>query len=193
MELVLVRHGLPERDETTSDPPLSAIGKRQAVLAGAWLMREGPFDAVYASTMRRAIQTADAYCKASGGKACAQDERLVEFDRASGRYIPLEELKRTDYPAWKAFVDGGHAVDIVQFQATVVTAIEEIIARHRGQRAVIFCHGGVINVWTAHVLGMPARLFFEPDYTSIHRYLCASSSQRNLVSLNERAHLLQAE
>jgi probable phosphoglycerate mutase len=47
----------------------------------------------------------------------------------------------------------------------------------------------VINVWTAHVLGMPARLFFEPAYASLHRYLCARSGQRNLVSLNEVAHL----
>lgn len=192
MELVLVRHGLPERDEASSNPPLSAAGRRQAELAAAWLQREPAFDAIYASTMRRAIETAEAYCALTSGAACAQDERLVEFDRASGRYVPLEELKRTDYPAWKAFVDGGHAVDIVTFQATVVTALEEIIARHSGQRVVVFCHGGVINVWTAHVLGMPARLFFEPDYTSIHRYLCARSGQRNLVSLNERAHLAEA-
>ena len=53
----------------------------------------------------------------------------------------------------------------------------------------MFCHGGVINVWTAHVLGMAPRLFFEPVYASVHRYLCARSGERNLVSLNETAHL----
>jgi probable phosphoglycerate mutase len=36
---------------------------------------------------------------------------------------------------------------------------------------------------------MTPRLFFEPDYTSIHRFMCARSGQRNVVSLNERAHL----
>ena len=40
-----------------------------------------------------------------------------------------------------------------------------------------------------HVLGMAPRLFFEPAYTSLHRYLCARSGERNLVSLNETAHL----
>ncbi len=60
---------------------------------------------------------------------------------------------------------------------------------HPGQRVAVFCHGGVINVWTAQVLKMPPRLFFEPDYTSIHRFMCARSGQRNVVSLNERAHL----
>jgi hypothetical protein len=47
----------------------------------------------------------------------------------------------------------------------------------------------VINVWTAHVLTMSPRLFFEPAYASIHRYLCAGSGERNLISLNERCHL----
>ena len=50
-------------------------------------------------------------------------------------------------------------------------------------------HGGVINIWTTYVLGMDARLFFQPDYTSLNRYLCARTGQRNLVSLNETAHL----
>jgi probable phosphoglycerate mutase len=45
----------------------------------------------------------------------------------------------------------------------------------------------VINVWAAHVLGMPARLFFEPGYASLHRFLCARGGQRNLLALNERA------
>jgi probable phosphoglycerate mutase len=53
----------------------------------------------------------------------------------------------------------------------------------------VFCHGGVINVWTAHVLGLAPRLFFEPGYTSVHRYMCARSGQRNVLALNERGHL----
>src|SRR5262249_50931072 len=77
------------------------------------------------------------------------------------------------------------------FQATVVQALEEIIARHAGQSVAVFCHGGVINVWTAHVLGMAPRLFFEPAYTSIHRYPCAPSRQRHPLSPNQTAHLTQ--
>jgi probable phosphoglycerate mutase len=86
-------------------------------------------------------------------------------------------------------VDGGFETDIKSFQAMVVAALEEIIEAHPGQRVAAFCHGGVINVWTAHVLGMEPRLFFEPGYTSVHRYLCARSGQRNVVALNERFHL----
>jgi probable phosphoglycerate mutase len=68
--------------------------------------------------------------------------------------------------------------------------MEEIIAAHPGGKVAVFCHGGVINVWAAHVLGMEPRVFFEADYTSLNRFLAARSGQRAVVSLNERAHLL---
>ena len=83
----------------------------------------------------------------------------------------------------------GADVDIPAFRATVVDSMEQIIADHRGERVAVFCHGGVVNVWSTHVLDMTPRLFFEPRYTSNHRYLCASSGERNLMSLNEVAHL----
>lgn len=190
MELILIRHGLPERRDDTSDPPLSPVGVEQALRVAAWLADE-PIDAVFASTMRRAIQTAEPFA-AQGGHALRTHGGIVEFDRESGVYVPMEELKRDDYPRWLAMVTGQNGVDIEGFQATVVAALEEIVENHPSQRVAVFCHGGVINVWTAHVLGMAPRLFFEPDYTSLHRYMCARGGQRNVVSLNERAHLRSA-
>ena len=94
-----------------------------------------------------------------------------------------------DEEIYVAIAEGGHGADIGAFQSMVVETLEEIIQSHPGRKVAVFCHGGVINVWTAHVLGMTPRLFFEPGYTSVHRYLCAGSGQRNVVSLNERAHL----
>lgn len=187
MELILIRHGLPERRHDTADPPLSTLGHDQALRVADWLADE-EIHAVFASTMRRAIQTAEPFA-ALAGHAVRQHDGIAEFDRHSGVYVPMEELKRDDYPAWLAMAQGEHGVDIGAFQATVVEALEEIVTGHPGQRVAVFCHGGVINVWTAHVLGMAPRLFFEPDYTSVHRFMCARSGQRNIVSLNERAHL----
>jgi probable phosphoglycerate mutase len=187
MDLVLIRHGLPERSGESSDPPLSAEGWEQSRRVAAWLEGEH-FDAIYASTMRRAIETAEPTAQARGA-AIVTDPGIVEFDRDTGTYIPMEELKRENYEAWKAMATGEHAVDIVGFQRTVVAALEALIEAHPSQSIAVFCHGGVINVWTAHILGMQPRLFFEPIYTSIHRYRCARTGQRNLVSLNEVAHL----
>ncbi len=187
MELVLIRHGLPVRDETSSDPPLSAEGHDQARRV-AGRLRRLPIEAVYASTMKRAAQTAEPFATGAGHEVRLHGG-VVEFDRDSGRYVPMEQLKREDYAAWQAFVARGADADIGAFQKTVVDALEEIIASHPGGTVAVFCHGGVINVWTAHVLGMAPRLFFEPGYASVHRYLCARSGQRNLVALNDVAHL----
>jgi len=187
MELVLIRHGLPERRDDTSDPPLSAVGRDQAERVARYLARER-FDVVFASTMLRAIQTAQPFAAQTGHEILTR-EGIVEFDRGSGAYVPMEELKRDDYEAWKKFAAGDHGTDIVAFQQTVVATLEPIVVAHAGKRVAVFCHGGVVNVWTAHVLGMAPRLFFEPVYASVHRYLCAGTGQRNIVSLNERCHL----
>ncbi|HEY6598393.1 MAG TPA: histidine phosphatase family protein [Pseudomonadales bacterium] len=192
MELILVRHALPERQHVTTgaaDPPLSKTGVEQAAKVAAWLSSE-TIDVVYSSPMRRAKETALAYTQHSG-HTVQFDEGVVEFDRHTSSYIPMEELKRTDYAAWKAFADGRYneEIDILAFQDTVVRALESIIARHQGSRVAVFCHGGVINVWAAYVFSLGPRLFFEPFYTSINRFVCARTGERNVVSLNETGHL----
>ena len=187
MELILIRHGLPIRSAATDDPPLSPEGQEQARRVAHWLADE-KIDAVCSSSMIRAVQTAEPFIAAKG-----HDLRLhhgiVEFDKGSGAYVPMEQLKREDYEAWKALAEGDHGIDVAAFQSVVVAAMEEIISEHAGKRVAVFCHGGVINVWTAHVLGMAPRLFFEPAYTSVHRFMCARGGQRNVLSLNETAHL----
>jgi probable phosphoglycerate mutase len=187
MELILVRHGLPERRADTDDPPLTPEGRDQAERVGRYLAPE-KIDAVFSSTMVRAVQTAEPFAKAKGLPIHTRDG-IVEFDRGTGAYMPMEELKRDDYEAWKAFVSGGYQVDISQFQRTVVETLEAIIASHSGKTVAVFCHGGVVNVWAAHVLQMAPRLFFEPGYASVHRFLCARSGERNIISLNDRCHL----
>ena len=187
MELILVRHGLPERSEATSDPHLSEKGHHQARRVSDWLKADR-IGAVWSSSMIRAVQTAEP-CAKHAGLTIKQHSGIVEFDQSSGRYIPTEELKRENFAAWQAMATGGHKIDMHAFQARVVSGMEEIVAAHPGQAVAVFCHGGVINVWAAHVLGIEPRVFFEADYTSINRFICARSGQRSVVSLNERAHL----
>jgi probable phosphoglycerate mutase len=193
MELVLVRHALPVRVEAPrgvpADPVLSDEGHAQAERAARWLATES-FDRVVTSPLRRAAETAAAYTALSGAEAIVEPD-VVEFDRDAQVYIPLEELKRIDYARWRELMASGWygSMDPATFRDKVVAALDRVIAATRGGRAVVFTHGGVINVWAAHVLGIETPLFFAPHYTSIHRFLCASSGQRSLVSLNETAHL----
>ncbi len=79
--------------------------------------------------------------------------------------------------------------DFHQFAHTAIESLEGIVKDNPGKRVAVTCHGGVINVWTAHVIGLAPRMFFNPDYTSIHRYMCASSGERTVRVLNEAVHL----
>ncbi len=116
---------------------------------------------------------------------------VVEFDQDSAIYIPLEELKRTDYERWLELVQGGFELtpDFEKFQRSVLEALESIISQNPGRRVAVVCHGGVINTWTTHVIRSRQPFIFQPEYTSVSRFLAASSGERNLVSLNEVAHL----
>jgi len=192
MELILVRHGLPVRqvlDAGHADPGLSAIGHRQADLVARWL-EPVRIDAVYVSPMNRAIQTSRPY-ETLTGCSVVVTEGVAEFGRDARSYVPAEQLKVEDYEAWHALATHGgiSEMELKTFSSVVVCAMKEIISSHKSETVLVFCHGGVINVWACHVLGLPARMLFEPNYTSINRFLCASTGERNIASLNESAHL----
>ena len=193
LELILVRHGLPERVELAqgrADPALSDAGWQQARQAAKWLRREA-IDAIYTSPLRRAVETAQPLVERLGQRPVIH-EAVAEYDRDASHYIPMEELKREDFPAWKAFVEGGYGeeVDMAEFSMRVSRGMEEIIGANAGRRVAVFCHGGVVNVWTAKVLGTAPGLFIDVAYGSISRFLCASTGERNVRSLNETGHLL---
>ncbi len=194
MELLLIRHALPIRVEGgagPADPPLSEVGHRQSASLVRWLEPE-TIDALVVSPMARARDTAEPLSAHRGLEAVVH-EGVAEFDRDADSYVPMEELKASGDPRWQEIVDGGYFGDgdltPEQFQSTVVAAVEEVIAANAGGTAAIVCHGGVINAYVAHVLGIDDLLFFEPGYTSINRIRASRRGHRMIVSLNETAHL----
>jgi len=190
MDLLLVRHALPERveiEDGPADPPLTDHGRRQAVALSEWLEHEH-VDAVYTSPMRRALETAVPTAERLGVEAVVEDG-LAEMDRDSPVYIPLEELKAENDPRYLALIAGEWEVDPAEFKRTAVAVVERVTTENRGGTVAAFCHGGVINAYVGHVLGIPEPMFFEPAYTSITRLRAASSGPRSLVSVNETAHL----
>jgi len=194
VEIVFVRHGLPLRIELETgiaDPELAAEGHEQAAKMAAYLGVED-VEAVYVSPLRRALETASPLCKVLGLEAVVS-EGVAEFDRNSREYEPVEELRATNDPRWEKLLRGewdGVDEDPSIFKARVVATVEDMIARHPGGRVVVVCHGGVINQYLAHVLGIETHVgFFYPKYTSIHRVMAARSGERSIVSINEASHL----
>lgn len=194
MELLLIRHALPIRRELTegvADPELSEAGVAQALHLAEYLASE-ELHAIYASPLKRAQQTA-----APVAERFQLEVTLVggvaEFDRNSSEYVPVEELKATNDPRWQELIDNrwdGRDETQEQFTDRVFNAMEAIIEAHTGHNVAVVCHGGVINSYLARILGTAETAgFFYPNYTSIHRVVAARTGQRQIITINETAHL----
>jgi probable phosphoglycerate mutase len=175
VQLVLVRHAEPVRVEGTdgpADPTLSERGWRQAELLADWLGHEH-VDLIATSPKRRARETAEPLARRLGLEPVVVDE-INEIDRGATSYVPIEELRKEGGPLWAALRRGDWAAigydEPAVFRSRVVAAIEELVAAHAGSTVVVFCHGGVVNAWASHVLGLERPFFFEPHYCSIHRF-----------------------
>jgi probable phosphoglycerate mutase len=192
MELIIVRHALPlrvERETGAADPELSTEGHLQAEALGKYLAHES-IDAIYSSPLARALQTATPLANHLN-LAIREEDGVAEWDRNSSEYIPMEEMRAANHPKWQAMMRGEWVSDEDQdgFYKRVLGAFDSIIEAHRSECVVVVCHGGVINYYISHILGMPSTQFFYPHYTSIHRIKAVSGGRRSLVALNETAHL----
>jgi 2,3-bisphosphoglycerate-dependent phosphoglycerate mutase len=201
--LILVRHGQqvwPQSPNAAAsewvDPPLSDTGRRQAEVVGAALARE-VVDAVYSSHLRRALETGREIGRHHGMQPQVFTElREIEMfrDLPAGtrmRDAIAEPILRgvqerfVHERCWDVypFTEGSAA-----FRNRVVNTIEGIVATHSGQRVVIACHGGVINAYIGHILGLREDMFFRPAHASVSRVL-ARDGRRVVQSLNEVHHL----
>lgn len=193
MELVLIRHALPIRRENVTsgpaDPVLSDDGHAQAMHLASYLSTER-FHHLYASPMKRAVQTAEPLATGQSLAITIVDD-VAEYDRDSDTYIPMEELKAANDPRWLDAMHELDDADKMAFRQRVVTAIDAIAAAHPGQKVAVVCHGGVINAYLTDVLELPGdkQGFFYPNYTSIHRVMVSRSGVRSITTINETAHL----
>ncbi|MDP9332876.1 MAG: histidine phosphatase family protein [Actinomycetota bacterium] len=196
MDLLWVRHAEPERiapgTGVPADPGLTARGREQAERLAAWLALEA-IDVVLSSPQRRAIETAEPVARAHSLDVRVV-EGLVEYDVQSDSYIPMEELRATGDPQLAAMYEGRWedfgAESTETFRSRVAATLDEVVGAHPGRRVVAVCHGGVINVALAVVLGLDRHLWFDPHYTSLSRMVASRTGVRSLASLNERAHLV---
>jgi broad specificity phosphatase PhoE len=197
VELLLIRHAEPVRIAAgdvpgPADPGLTARGAEQAARLAAWLTADG-VDVIATSPLRRARETAAALADALDLEPIVVDG-IAEYDAHSGEYIPIEELRALKDDRWHATIEGRWAdvggVDPREFQQQVVPAIDDLIARNPGRTVAAFSHGGVVNVYLAHVLGIDRLLWFHPEYTSISRVHAARTGPKSVATVNETAHLV---
>jgi 2,3-bisphosphoglycerate-dependent phosphoglycerate mutase len=194
VQLVLVRHALPERVQGASggaDPPLTAHGRVQAARLVAALAADGGVAGLYTSPMARARETAEPLAAALGMTPAVVAD-LREYDAEVAHYVPVHDMARLDPGAWDRIRAGllPAYVDVPAFTARVANALDGVAAAHEGRAtAVVVAHAGVINTWLAHLLGVARPLPFPLDYAGITRVLAARDGRRSVRTVNEIAHV----
>ncbi|MEP6481937.1 MAG: histidine phosphatase family protein [Rhodoglobus sp.] len=145
MLLYLVRHGetdwnLERRIQGSTDISLNATGREQAAATGALLARR-TWDAVIASPLSRAFETASIIAAAVGLPAPAADPALVERNYGAAEGLTDRQIDE-QYPA-DAPVPGRETRDAVVLR--VLPALMRIAETHPGQSVIVVSHGGVIR------------------------------------------------
>ena len=175
--LLLIRHARTaatgKRLGGRTDAPLDADGRAQAEAAAARLA-DVPMRAVYASPLKRTLQTAEAIA-APRGLAVTPCPGVNEVEYGSWTDRPLAQLARTKrwavvqaHPSLVAFPDGE---TIRAMQARAVDAVEGIVTAHPRDVVAVVSHADVIKALVAFYLGQPLdcfqRLHVEPASVSI--------------------------
>jgi broad specificity phosphatase PhoE len=176
--LLLIRHGMTgdigvRLSGRGRDTRLSATGRSQAVMLAARL-RQWRLDAVCASPLQRAIETATPLATSHELELEVQ-EALGDLDFGDWTGRSFAELDLL--PEWRAFNEtrescrapGGEQMEEVQRRA--VAEIERIHARYPDGTAAVVSHADVIRAMLLHYLGMPidlyARLEIDPASVSV--------------------------
>ena len=170
----LIRHG--DRERTVGDPPLSAVGTAQAQATAAYL-RNAPLQAVYASPLRRARETA-AHIAASHRLPVVEDVRLRE--RANWGDVPGQTF--AEFAAmWECSTHDRDSIPPVgdsarQAGARIEAFVQEIaLAYPHGQVAAV-THGGVITDFLVNVFTTDELNRWHPEFLAVQSKIVAECS-----------------
>jgi probable phosphoglycerate mutase len=183
---------------------LSDLGRRQAAALRDRLAEThefDPVDALIASTLPRARETAEIISPAIGNLPVVEDEDVCELHPGEA-----DGMSYDDYVAKYGWRDmeanpdlelspGGES--IAAFHRRVGTALTRIADAHPDQTVVIACHGGVVDVGLRTLLGLGMVGGFDlyTENTSITEFVLAPATERRptrrwrLVRYNDAAHL----
>lgn len=162
--LYLARHGQSEwnnqrRVTGQLDPGLSPKGQQQSA-AIAHCLRDEDLTAIYTSSLRRTIDTAQPTAVAKNLQiACLPAFNEINAGVLQGRYRderdPEAQAMWAQWQAdiWSYRVPG--AEDFNDLTNRVDRALQDILQRHRGHSALIVGHRGTNRVLLGTLLGLP--------------------------------------
>jgi broad specificity phosphatase PhoE len=170
--LLLIRHLEPDRSVHgraygSLDAPLSALALEQAAKL-AQALDGVPLDAVYASPLRRSLETATPLAAERQLVPVVHEGlREIDFGELEGsRYEEVEQGRPDFFRSWMAnpmgvSFPGGES--FAELRLRVLGAAEEIRKRHQGSAVALVAHGGVTRAIIAASLSMPDEALFRLD------------------------------
>lgn len=195
--LLLARHGqtvwhAENRYAGVSDVALTDEGRAQAEALGRWAARH-PVDAIWTSTVSRAIATADPACRALGLTPHREpDLRECDFGVVEGR--TLAEFAAEDAQAAEAFRADPvanpfpDAEDPLAAAARGAAALRRIATAHPGERVLVVAHNTLFRLVLCELLGIPLseyrRVFPRLRNAAITELRIADDEFAALLSLN---------
>jgi broad specificity phosphatase PhoE len=160
-EILLARHGETDwnresRFQGHADPPLNELGRQQAAELAEVLAHE-QLAAVYSSPLRRALETARVVAGRHELEAVPV-EGLREVDVGSWQALTRDEVERRFPDQFRRWLDYGRGWDdgetYEEMGERVLVALDELAARHDGERIVAVTHGGPIRAALARAEGV---------------------------------------
>ncbi|GAB4170256.1 MAG: histidine phosphatase family protein [Rhodocyclaceae bacterium] len=197
--ICLIRHGetawnAEMRIQGQIDVPLSEAGLAQA-RAAARRLRAERFDAIHASDLARARQTAQEIATVQGlpvqVSPWLRERRYGIFESltyAQARERHPHEFARHARREEEFDFCGGESLR--EFAARVLAGMAGILARHAGQQVLLVTHGGVLDIVHRRASGKPlaAPRDFEIPNAAIH-WIEAAGQRWSIVSWAQRDHL----
>ena len=177
MILLVIRHGESEADnlhvhEGRADFELTEKGHKQAEAMAKYVAENYQLSRIYASTLKRAAQTAKHLSDATG-TAIDFDPDLMEFNNGLVAGLPYEEAARLYPPVENLPID--QAVygqeSKVEFRSRAEKALQRILSENTPDSVIaIVTHGGMVNQLYGTLLHMPVgeKSFFRTSDTGIH-------------------------
>lgn len=164
--MLLLRHGQSEwnalrRWQGTADPPLTALGRRQAQATAEVLDRlDVEFAGVWASDLRRAEATASILARRLGLGPVVTDPRLREAHAGEWEGLTPDEIDR-DWPGYLATHQRPPRFEpFADVVARAAEALHAIIASldPAGGVALVVAHSGVIRSLVRHLGAVDGRI-----------------------------------
>ena len=172
--IIMIRHGQSQANAQSrfaghSDFDLSELGKQQAELAAKYLYEREPLDAIYASDLLRAHNTAVPFSKLYG-LPITDREGLRELFAGDWEGRTIDEIKERyteDFRIWRedfsnARCSGGESV--AEIYARMIPEVLSLARENDGRCILLATHATPIRVTEAFSRGLSADRVHEVPF-----------------------------